>query len=57
MRPGLTGLWQLRDRVNSSSAVPMITHDLEYVQTFSIWQDFKILVLTIPAVLSCRGAV
>ena len=57
MRPGLTGLWQLRDRVNSSSAVPMIGHDIEYVENFSVWLDLKILLRTIPAVLSCRGAV
>lgn len=56
MRPGLTGLWQLRDREHASSALSMVNHDLEYIEQFSLWMDFKILLSTVPAVLSCRGA-
>ena len=56
MKPGLTGLWQLRDREHASSALSMISHDREYIEQFSLWLDLKILLKTIPAVLSCRGA-
>jgi lipopolysaccharide/colanic/teichoic acid biosynthesis glycosyltransferase len=54
-RPGLTGLWQLKGRGNVSFE-EMIQMDIEYVRTQSPWQNIKILLLTIPAVLSGRGA-
>jgi lipopolysaccharide/colanic/teichoic acid biosynthesis glycosyltransferase len=53
--PGITGLWQ----VNGRCQVPfeeMIRMDLEYVRKASFWLDLQILFLTIPAVLSGRGA-
>jgi lipopolysaccharide/colanic/teichoic acid biosynthesis glycosyltransferase len=56
MRPGITGLWQIRDRKNNTSAAFMIPHDVEYVTTFNLWLDLKILLLTIPAVLGGDGA-
>ena len=52
---GITGLWQVRGR----SSVPfdeMICLDIEYVRAQSLWLDLKILLLTIPAVLSGKGA-
>ncbi len=55
VKPGITGLWQ----VNGRSAVPleeMINLDLEYVQRRSPWLNIWILIRTIPAVLSTRGA-
>ena len=53
--PGLTGLWQVKGRTDVSFA-GMIQMDREYVRTQSLWVDFKILMATIPAVLSGRGA-
>ncbi len=53
--PGITGLWQVKGRCQ----VPfeqMIEMDLEYIRNASLWQDLKILLFTIPAVLSGRGA-
>lgn len=53
--PGLTGLWQVKGRCQ----VPfdeMIQIDIDYIYSQSLWLDFKILLLTIPAVLSGRGA-
>jgi lipopolysaccharide/colanic/teichoic acid biosynthesis glycosyltransferase len=54
-QPGITGLWQVKGRCQ----VPfeeMIRMDIEYVCKQSIWLDLKILLFTIPAVLSRRGA-
>lgn len=53
--PGITGLWQVQGRCQ----VPFeeqIRMDIEYVRNQSLWLDLKILFLTIPAVLSGRGA-
>jgi diguanylate cyclase (GGDEF)-like protein len=53
--PGITGLWQVKGR----SRVPfdeMIRMDIEYIRNQSLWLDLKILLLTIPAVLSGEGA-
>jgi len=54
-RPGMTGLWQ----VSARGDIPMheaTDLDIEYVRNQSLWQDIKILLLTIPAVVSGRGA-
>ena len=55
VRPGLTCLWQVRGR----SDLPFdewMRLDVEYVDHYSFLLDLKILALTIPAVLSARGA-
>jgi lipopolysaccharide/colanic/teichoic acid biosynthesis glycosyltransferase len=53
--PGITGLWQIKGR-SQVSFDNMIDMDIEYVRNRSLWLDMKILVSTIPAVLSGRGA-
>jgi lipopolysaccharide/colanic/teichoic acid biosynthesis glycosyltransferase len=53
--PGLTGLWQVSGRGEVPFA-EMVRMDCEYVRHQSVWLDFKILVATIPAVISGRGA-
>ncbi len=53
--PGLTGLWQVSGR----SEVPfhdMVRLDLHYIRNWSIGLDLEILLRTIPAVLTNRGA-
>lgn len=55
MRPGLSCLWQIGGR----SDVPFsrwIELDLEYIDTWSLLLDAKILLQTIPAVVRGRGA-
>ena len=55
VRPGITGLWQVSGR----SDLPFdrcVELDLEYVECQSMWLYVKILVMTLPAVLSGRGA-
>jgi lipopolysaccharide/colanic/teichoic acid biosynthesis glycosyltransferase len=53
--PGLTGLWQVKGRCQVSFD-DSICMDIEYVRNQSLRLDIKILFLTIPAVLSGRGA-
>jgi exopolysaccharide biosynthesis polyprenyl glycosylphosphotransferase len=53
--PGITGMWQ----VNGRSDVPFderIWLDFSYVDAWSLWLDVSILLKTVPAVLSARGA-
>lgn len=54
-KPGITGLWQVRGR-SRTSFDEMVRLDLEYVRSWSIWLDFKILLLTPGAVFSGDGA-
>jgi lipopolysaccharide/colanic/teichoic acid biosynthesis glycosyltransferase len=56
VRPGMTGLFQLRDRDKGQNARFMIESDLEYLSTFSIWLDLRILARTPFAVISAKGA-
>ncbi len=55
VRPGLTCTWQVSGR----SEIPFsgqLALDLEYIDNRGIWQDLRLIVLTVPAVLSCRGS-
>jgi exopolysaccharide biosynthesis polyprenyl glycosylphosphotransferase len=55
VRPGITCLWQ----VNGRSSVPFerwMELDMQYIDEWSLWLDFKILAGTIPAVLKGSGA-
>ena len=53
--PGITGLWQVRGRCLVSFE-EMVRMDVDYIRNASLLFDLKILFLTIPAVLSRRGA-
>src|SRR4029077_9855724 len=53
--PGITGCWQVK-ALCQVSFEEMIRMDVEYIRNASLWFDLKILFLTIPAVLSRRGA-
>ena len=48
--PGLTGLWQVNDK-NNTTFEQMIDLDLRYVRTQSLGLDLSILLRTIPAVV------
>ncbi|EKA61347.1 undecaprenyl-phosphate galactose phosphotransferase [Janibacter hoylei PVAS-1] len=50
VRPGLTGLAQIEGR-NASPWSARIEADLRYLSNVSLWNDLKILLLTIPAAL------
>lgn len=54
-KPGLTGLWQVSGRANTSFE-RQLDLDIEYVNKQSIGLDCKILVATVPAVLTGEGA-
>jgi lipopolysaccharide/colanic/teichoic acid biosynthesis glycosyltransferase len=53
--PGLTGLWQVEGR-GLISFEEMVLLDIEYISNQSFWLDLKLLLLTVPAVITGRGA-
>lgn len=53
-RPGLTGLWQVSGR-NDVSYQARVGFDQQYAETWSLWNDFKIVLRTIPAVMKSEG--
>ncbi len=53
--PGITGLAQCKGR-NAISIFQKINYDLEYVENFSLFEDIKIVFLTIKTVISKTGA-
>jgi exopolysaccharide biosynthesis polyprenyl glycosylphosphotransferase len=55
MIPGLTGLWQVTARAESSFERGM-TLDLEYIERWNLWLDFRILWKTLGVVLKGTGA-
>jgi len=56
MKPGLTCIWQVsgRNKIDFNTWMEM---DMKYIDNFSLWLDFKILVRTIFVVLTGYGAV
>ncbi|MDM9624171.1 sugar transferase [Rhizobium sp. S96] len=55
VRPGLTGLWQVSGR-NDTSYSKRVELDVRYVSEQTLWGDVVIMAKTIPAVLSSRGS-
>lgn len=53
--PGITGLWQVSGRADLSYE-DMIRLDIYYLENWSLGLDLKILLKTIPAILSRKGA-
>lgn len=55
LQPGITGLWQVLGR----TSIPfdeMVKLDYLYVTNWSLWLDVRLLIRTLPVVLSGRGA-
>ena len=54
-KPGLTGRWQVSGRSDVTHA-DRVELDLAYAEGWTLWGDVALLIRTIPAVLSGRGA-
>ena len=53
--PGITCIWQVTGRSTVSFA-EWVRMDIEYTKSVSLSHDLKLLVLTVPSVLLCKGA-
>jgi len=56
MKPGLTGLWQITPDRNAMSFEKWMELDLQYIDNWSLWLDFRIMLATVKAVLLGYGA-
>ena len=56
VKPGITCLWQVSGRNEITDFDEWLRLDLEYIERWSLRLDLAILLRTIPAVLSGRGA-
>jgi exopolysaccharide biosynthesis polyprenyl glycosylphosphotransferase len=56
VKPGLTCLWQISGRNQVKDFSDWVRLDLDYIDRWSLGLDLKILLRTIPAVLSGLGA-
>ena len=56
VRPGITCLWQVSGRNQILDFKDWVRLDLEYIDNWSLWLDFKILLRTVPAVFAGTGA-
>jgi exopolysaccharide biosynthesis polyprenyl glycosylphosphotransferase len=54
--PGITGLWQVSGRSDAMDIDHVVHLDVSYIQNWSLWLDFKILIRTIMVVLRKEGA-
>lgn len=55
VRPGITGLWQISGRNNTSYA-ERVAYDRYYINNWSVWMDIWILAKTVPVTLTGYGA-
>ncbi len=58
VKPGLTGLAQITNGYDSSisSVADKVRHDVEYIDSWSIWTDIKIILKTVVVVFTGKGA-
>jgi lipopolysaccharide/colanic/teichoic acid biosynthesis glycosyltransferase len=54
MRPGLTCYWQIRGR-NKLPFQSWMRLDMEYIDNWSLFEDIRIILLTVPEVLRGGG--
>ncbi len=56
IKPGLTGVWQVSGRNSVADFDDIVRMDCEYIDTWSITKDIKILLKTVWVVIFGRGA-
>ncbi len=55
-KPGITGLWQVSGRSKITDFEKVVELDMEYINTWTVREDFKILLRTVKAVFAGDGA-
>ena len=55
MKPGITGLWQIKDRSKFIKFKDSIKLDLEYIDNWSFKIDIYIIIMTLPIIVKGTG--
>ncbi len=55
MRPGMTGHWQILDSQTRITLAEMARLDYLYVANWTLWNDLRLLLRTVPFVVGGRG--
>jgi exopolysaccharide biosynthesis polyprenyl glycosylphosphotransferase len=55
MKPGITCIWQVQPKRNELTFEQWMNMDMDYIDHWSLWLDFKIMMKTIPATLIGSG--
>ncbi|MBU0996181.1 MAG: sugar transferase [Proteobacteria bacterium] len=55
MKPGITCIWQISPNRNDISFEEWMEKDLEYIDNWSLWLDFKIIFKTVWVMLAGEG--
>jgi lipopolysaccharide/colanic/teichoic acid biosynthesis glycosyltransferase len=55
MKPGITGLWQIKDRRKIVKFKDSINLDLEYIDNWSFRIDAYIILMTLPIIIKGTG--
>ena len=56
IKPGITGLWQVSGRSQITDFDEIVELDTEYIDKWSIWFDFRIMLKTVFCLLKRKGA-
>ncbi|MBQ8547450.1 MAG: sugar transferase, partial [Lachnospiraceae bacterium] len=56
IKPGITGMWQVSGRSQITDFDQIVELDTEYIDHWSIWLDFKIMIKTVFSLLQRKGA-
>ncbi len=56
IKPGITGMWQVSGRSQITDFDKIVELDTEYIDNWSIWLDFKIMIKTVFSLLQRKGA-
>jgi len=57
VKPGITCLWQIYGRSSLSQPFEKwMQMDMDYIDRWTLWLDFKILAQTLPAIIHAKGA-
>jgi lipopolysaccharide/colanic/teichoic acid biosynthesis glycosyltransferase len=54
--PGITGPWQVSGRNDITDFEAIVELEQRYITGWTVWRDLALLLRTVPAVLSMRGA-
>ncbi len=56
IKPGITGMWQVSGRSQITDFDEIVELDTIYIDNWSIWYDFKIMIKTVLSLLKRKGA-